>query len=76
MPKSVIAKSLAGLGQAILEIAQFLRQRISRGLCSEIGEALWVVHPFQKKFTPGVKTPQHEIDLTKGRLTRLKKMSR
>jgi len=42
----------------------------------QFGEDLWVVHVFQKKSTQGIKTPQHEIDLIKERLKRLKEFLR
>ena len=42
----------------------------------QIGEEVWVVHAFQKKFTQGIKTPKHEIDLIKYRLKRLKEILR
>ncbi|HTC08533.1 MAG TPA: type II toxin-antitoxin system RelE/ParE family toxin [Acetobacteraceae bacterium] len=38
----------------------------------QIGEAIWVVHAFQKKSTSGIATPKHEIDLMRERLKRLK----
>jgi hypothetical protein len=37
-----------------------------------LGEALWVVHAFQKKATHGIKTPKRAIDLIRERLRRLK----
>jgi phage-related protein len=40
----------------------------------QIGDDVWVVHAFQKKSTQGIKTPQHEIDLAKNRIKRLKEM--
>ena len=40
------------------------------------GDAIWVVHAFQKKSTQGIKTPQHEIDLIEERLKRLKEALR
>ena len=42
----------------------------------QIGGEVWVVHAFQRKSTQGIKTPQHEIDLIKDRLKRLKEMLR
>ena len=41
-----------------------------------IGTDIWVVHAFQKKSTQGIKTPQHEIDLVKDRIKRLKEQLR
>jgi hypothetical protein len=57
--------------------------RARRRLCANLGasthgprlaEEIWVLHAFQKKSTKGVKTPQHEIDLIRDRLKRLKEM--
>jgi len=42
----------------------------------QIGDAIWVVHAFQKKSTQGIKTPKHEIDLVKARIKRLKEVLR
>jgi phage-related protein len=33
-----------------------------------------VTHAFQKKATQGIKTPNHEIDLVKDRLKKLREM--
>lgn len=38
----------------------------------QIDTDLWVVHAFQKKSISGIKTPQHEIDVVRERLKRLK----
>jgi phage-related protein len=38
----------------------------------QIGEAIWVVHAFQKKSTIGIATPRHEIDVVRARLKRLR----
>ncbi len=40
------------------------------------GDAVWVVHAFQKKSKNGIKTPKAEIDLIHERLKRLKEMLR
>jgi phage-related protein len=40
----------------------------------QIGDAVWVLHAFQKKSTQGIKTPQHEIELIENRLKKLKEM--
>jgi phage-related protein len=42
----------------------------------QTGDAIWVVHAFQKKSTQGIKTPKHEIDLVKARIKRLKEVLR
>ena len=38
----------------------------------KFGDALWVIHAFQKKPKTGIKTPQSEIDLVYDKLKRLK----
>jgi phage-related protein len=40
----------------------------------QIGDAVWVLHAFQKKSTEGIKTPKREIDLVHDRLRRLKEL--
>jgi phage-related protein len=42
----------------------------------QLAEDIWVVHAFQKKSTKGIKTPKHEIDLIRERISRLKEMLR
>ncbi len=75
--KAGIAKPMKGLGSGVFEIALPFRGNAFRVVYAvQIGEDLWVVHAFQKKSTHGIKTPQHEIDLIKDRLKRLKEMLR
>ena len=66
--KSDIAKPMKGLGSGGNAF------RIVYGV--QIGNAIWVVHAFQKKSTQGIKTPKHEIDLVKARIKRLKEVLR
>lgn len=71
--KADIAKPLQGLGSGVFEIALPHRGDAFRVVyAAQIGEAIWVVHAFQKKSTQGIKTPKHEIDLVEQRLKRLK----
>lgn len=42
----------------------------------QLGDALWVLHAFQKKSKSGIKTPQPQLDLIRERLKRLKEISR
>ena len=35
---------------------------------AQFGEAVYVLHAFQKKATPGIATPQRELDLIRQRL--------
>ena len=72
-----VAKPMKGLGSGVFEIALPYRGNAFRVVYAvQLGEELWVVHAFQKKSTQGIKTPQHEIDLVKDRLKRLKEMLR
>jgi phage-related protein len=75
--KSDIAKPMKGIGSGVFEIALPFRGNAFRVVYAvQIGDAIWVVHAFQKKATQGIKTPKHEIDLVKARLKRLKAMLR
>jgi phage-related protein len=75
--KADIAKPLHGLGPGVFEIALPFKGDAFRVVYTvQFGEDLWVVHVFQKKSTQGIKTPQHEIDLIKERLKRLKEFLR
>ena len=75
--KAGIAKPMKGLGAGVFEIALPYRSSAFRVVYAvQLGKELWVVHAFQKKSAHGIKTPKHEIDLTKDRLKRLKEMLR
>ncbi|WP_236841882.1 type II toxin-antitoxin system RelE/ParE family toxin [Bosea sp. PAMC 26642] len=70
-----IAKPLHRLGSGIFEIALRSRGDAFRVVYAvKIGDALWVVHAFQKKSTSGIKTSRADIDLILDRLKRLKDM--
>jgi phage-related protein len=67
------AKPMSGLGSGVMEIAVRHRGDAWRAIYAlQIGEAIWVVHAFQKKSTIGIATPKHEIDVIRARLKRLK----
>jgi phage-related protein len=73
--KSEIAKPLAGFCAGVLEIALPYRGNAFRVVYAvQMGDALWVIHAFQKKSTQGIKTPKHEIDLIHHRLKQLREM--
>jgi phage-related protein len=73
--KADIAKPMHGLGSGVFEIALPFRGDAFRVVYAvQLGEAVWVVHTFQKKSTRGIKTPKREIDLIRDRLNRLKEM--
>ncbi len=75
--KADIAKPMRGLGSGVFEIALPFRGDAFRVVYAvQLGDEIWVVHAFQKKSTQGIKTPQHEIELIKDRLKRLKEMLR
>jgi phage-related protein len=71
--KADTAKPFKGVGSGIFEIALKHRGDAFRVLYAvQIGDALWVIHAFQKKSKSGIKTPQKEVDLINERLKRLK----
>ncbi len=75
--KADSAKPMKGLGAGVFEIAlRYVGNAFRVVYAVQIGYDVWVVHAFQKKSTQGIKTPQHEIDLIKDRLKRLKEMLR
>src|SRR5262245_8466032 len=72
-----IAKPLYGLGSGVFEIALAFRSDAFRVVYAvQLANEIWVIHAFQKKSTRGIKTPQHEIDLVRDRLRRLKETLR
>ncbi len=42
----------------------------------QLADELWILHAFQKKSRRGIKTPEHEVDLVRDRLKKLKEMLR
>ena len=70
-----VVKPLQGLGSGVWEIALRHRRDAFRVVYAvQIDADLWVVHAFQKKSTSGIKTPQHEIEVVRERLKRLKEL--
>jgi phage-related protein len=66
-----------GIGPGVFEIALPFRGDAFRVVYAVyLADEIWVVHAFRKKSTRGIKMPQREIDLIKGRLRRLKEMLR
>jgi len=66
---------MKGLGSGVMEIALPYRSDAYRVVYAvQIGDAIWVVHAFQKKSTKGIATPQKEVELIKARLKRIKEM--
>ena len=70
-------KAMKGLGAGVFEIAIRYRENAYRAVyAARLGPDIYVLHAFQKKSKTGIKTPQREIDLVKGRLKRLKERLR
>ena len=70
-------KPLKGITGGVFEIVLRHRGDAFRVVYAvQIGDALWVIHAFQKKWKSGIKTPQMEIDLIHDRLNRLKEALR
>jgi phage-related protein len=42
---------------------------------AQLGEAVYVLHAFQKKATSGIATPQRELDLIRQRLQLARKLA-
>jgi phage-related protein len=63
-------KALKGFGgRTVLEIvAPFERDTFRAVYTVRFGDAIYVLHAFQKKSTRGIATPQREIELVKQRL--------
>ncbi len=71
--KADIAKPLKGFGPGVMEIAVRYRTDAWRVVYAlETNGGLRVIHAFRKKSKSGIKTPKAEIDLVRGRLSRLK----
>ncbi len=70
--KSSLAKPFKGAGSGVFEIALPFKGDAYRTIYAvQLGEAIWVIHAFQKKSKTGLKTPQQEVELIKKRLKRL-----
>jgi phage-related protein len=75
--KADVAKPLTGLGAGVWELAIKSRGDAWRVVYAvQLEDAVWVVHAFQKKSKSGIKTPQHEIEVVRERLKRLKEALR
>ena len=70
---SAKSKSLHGLGPGVMEIVAHDSSGTYRTVYTvSIGDAIYVVHAFQKKSKSGIATPQSEIDLVRQRLKLLR----
>ena len=70
---STKAKPLHGLGGGVMEIAANDESGTYRAVYTvSIGDAIYVIHAFQKKSKAGIATPQSEIELVRQRLRLLR----
>lgn len=72
------AKPLKGFGGArVMEIVDRHDTNTYRAVyTAQFGEAIYVLHAFQKKSTRGAATPKHEIDLIRLRLADAERLHR
>ena len=71
---SALAKPLHGLGGGVMEIAVNDERGTYRAVYTvSIGEAIYVIHAFQKKSKTGISTPKSDIDLVRQRLKQLRR---
>lgn len=63
------AKPLKGFGGArVMEIVERYRGDAYRGVyTAQLGDAVYVLHVFQKKSKSGIATPRHDIELIRRR---------
>jgi phage-related protein len=67
------AKPLHGLGGGVMEIAANDEGGTWRAVYTvSIGEAIYVIHAFQKKSKAGIATPKSEMELIRQRLQQLR----
>ena len=70
---SAKAKPLHGLGGGVMEISARDEGGTYRAVYTvSIGDAIYVIHAFQKKSKSGIATPKSEIDLVRQRLKQLR----
>ena len=67
---STKAKPPHGLGRGVMEIAANDESGTYRAV--SIGDAIYVIHAFQKKSKAGIATPKSEIELVQQRLKQLR----
>lgn len=69
------AKQFKGHGSGVYEIVSDYNKNAYRAIyIVNIGEAVYVLHAFQKKSKTGIKTPKEEIIVIEERLKKLKQM--
>jgi len=69
------AKQFKGYGSGVYEIVSDYNKNAYRAIyIVNIGEAVYVLHAFQKKSKTGIKTPKEEIAVIEERLKQLKQI--
>lgn len=70
----VQAKPLQGLGSGVMEVRANDASGTYRAIYTvSIGDAIYVIHAFQKKAKSGIATPKAEIEIVNQRLKQLRK---
>ena len=70
------AKMLHGFGATVWQVRADDPGRTYRAVyVTQLGEAVYVLHAFQKKATSGIATPQRELDLIRQRLQLARKLA-
>jgi phage-related protein len=68
------ARPLHGLGSGVMEIAANEQGGTWRAVYTvSIGDAIYVVHAFQKKSKTGIATPESELEVIRQRLRQLRR---
>jgi phage-related protein len=71
------AKMLQGFAEAVWQVRADDSSGTYRTLyAAQLGEAVYVLHAFQKKATAGIATPQRELDLIRQRLQLARKLAK
>jgi phage-related protein len=69
-------KMLHGFAEAVWQVrADDSRDTYRTVYTAHLGEAVYVLHAFQKKATSGIATPQRELDLIRQRLQLARKLA-
>jgi phage-related protein len=70
------AKMLHGFAETVWQVrADDPRGTYRAVYVAQFGEAVYVLHAFQKKATHGIATPQRELDLIRQRLQLARKLA-
>ena len=70
------AKMLHGFPDRVWQVRTYDPSGTYRTVyAAQLGEAVYVLHAFQKKATSGIATPQRELDLIRQRLQLARKLA-